>query len=65
MGTKFFLKSANIRELYAVTLPHELIHQCDYDLFGESEFVHAHGKNWCMIMARYGLPAKRFHSMKV
>lgn len=63
-GPDFLLHSETFTTLmYRVIMPHELIHQADYNLHGESEFVHGHGKNWTRLMVEYGLPANRFHPM--
>ena len=48
-----------------VILPHELVHQADYNLFGESEFKHGHGLNWIKIMQDVGLAPNRYHSLKI
>lgn len=63
-GTDFLLHSETFTTLmFRVIMPHELIHQADYVLHGESEFVHGHGAEWCGMMVQYGLPANRFHPM--
>jgi hypothetical protein len=63
-GTDFLLHSqAYTTLMFRVIVPHELIHQADYNLHGESEFVHGHGVNWCRLMLEYGLPPKRYHPM--
>jgi predicted SprT family Zn-dependent metalloprotease len=48
-----------------VILPHELIHQADYDLFGQSEKKCGHGKNWSMLMVQYGLEPDKYHTMQI
>jgi predicted SprT family Zn-dependent metalloprotease len=48
-----------------VILPHELIHQADFDLFGDSDKKCGHGKNWCNLMLQYGLEADSHHSMNI
>jgi len=63
IGTKFLLKYP--KEILRVTLPHELAHQADFDLYGESEWKHGHGKTWCAIMKKFGLPPDRYHEMKL
>jgi len=63
LGNKFFAN--NYATMFAVILPHELAHQADYNLFGESEKICGHGKKWCEIMVRYGLPANIYHSMEL
>ena len=63
-GPDFLLHSTEYTQLmFKVIIPHELIHQADYNLYGESEFVHGHGKNWTRLMLQYGLPADRYHPM--
>jgi predicted SprT family Zn-dependent metalloprotease len=49
----------------AVILPHEIIHQADYNLYGESEKICGHGENWQKLMVEYGLPANKYHSMEI
>ncbi len=40
-------------------LPHELLHQADYDLNGDSNLKCGHGTAWSQMMAEYGLyPSK-------
>lgn len=64
LGWKFFQYSKAYRDImYFEILPHELIHQIDYDLFGDSEKNCGHGKNWQMLMLQYGLEPKKYHSM--
>lgn len=48
-----------------VILPHEIIHQADYNLFGESELKCGHGVNWQNIMLQYGLDADPYHTMEI
>jgi predicted SprT family Zn-dependent metalloprotease len=66
LGYKFF--AANplyYHRMMNVILPHEIIHQADYNLFGESEKKCGHGKSWCEIMLKYGLPAEPHHNMDI
>ena len=63
LGNKFFTN--NNATMFAVILPHELAHQADWDLFGESEKKCGHGKKWAEIMVNYGLAAKKYHSMEL
>ena len=63
LGNKFFAN--NNATMFAVILPHELAHQADWDLFGESEKSCGHGKKWVEIMVNYGLPANKYHSMEL
>jgi predicted SprT family Zn-dependent metalloprotease len=66
LGTKFFNHSIQYRDIMTeVILPHEIIHQVDYNLFGESEAKCGHGKKWCEIMINYGLPAEKYHNMEI
>jgi predicted SprT family Zn-dependent metalloprotease len=66
LGTKFLTHSVEYRDIMTdVILPHEIIHQVDYNLFGESEAKCGHGKNWKMIMQQYGLEANPYHSMEI
>ena len=63
LGNKFFAN--NNFEMFTVILPHELAHQADYYLFGESEKKCGHGRKWREIMVNYGLEAKIYHSMEL
>ena len=64
LGYKFFKSNKeNYTYMMNVILPHEIIHQADFDLFGESEKKCGHGEKWCEIMVKYGLDANPFHSM--
>lgn len=66
LGYKFFLHSAEYRkQMFTVILPHEIIHQADFDLFGQSEKICGHGENWQKIMIQYGLEPNKFHSMEI
>jgi len=66
LGFKFFLANPDYyNQMITVILPHEIIHQADYNLFGESEKKCGHGKNWRAIMIAYGLPPHEFHSMEI
>jgi predicted SprT family Zn-dependent metalloprotease len=66
LGTKFFLHSAEYRNnMINIILPHEIIHQVDYNLFGDSEAKCGHGKNWNKIMLEYGLPPNPYHNMEI
>ena len=63
LAAKFMAKfpKTMLREI----LPHEIIHQADYDLFGESDKKCGHGANWQMLMLQYGLEPKKYHSMEL
>ena len=66
LGTKFLEHSIEYREIMTeVILPHEIIHQVDYNLFGESEAKCGHGHNWKLIMENYGLNPDPYHSMEI
>ena len=66
LGYKFFLHSSEYRkQMFSIILPHELIHQADFDLFGKSEKICGHGKNWQNLMVQYGLNADKYHSMEI
>ncbi len=66
LGYKFFIASHDYyAEMIDIILPHEIIHQADFNLFGESEKKCGHGKKWCEIMVKYGLEPNRFHSMEI
>ena len=66
LGYKFFLHSAEYRkQMFTVILPHEIIHQADFDLFGESEKICGHGKKWHEIMVNYGLKPDKYHTMEI
>jgi predicted SprT family Zn-dependent metalloprotease len=66
LGYKFFkAKPEYFNTMIDVILPHEIIHQADYNLFGESEKICGHGENWQKIMLEYGLPANPFHKMEI
>jgi predicted SprT family Zn-dependent metalloprotease len=66
VGYKFFEHSREYGIIMLATiLPHELIHQADFDLYGESEKNCGHGKNWRKLMLEYGLPDNPFHSMEI
>jgi predicted SprT family Zn-dependent metalloprotease len=51
--------------MFAQILPHEIIHQADFDLFGESEKNCGHGKNWVSLMLQYGLKPDFYHTMEI
>lgn len=61
LATKFFAR--NSVEMFSVILPHEIAHQADYNIFGQSEKKCGHGKNWAKIMVELGLPANKYHSL--
>lgn len=66
LGYKFFAYSPDYANNMAkIILPHEIIHQADYNLFGLSEAKCGHGKKWCEIMINYGLSPDKYHSMEI
>ena len=66
LGYKFFAYSPDYaNNMIKVILPHELIHQADYNLFGLSEAKCGHGNNWKMLMLQYGLSPDIYHSMEI
>lgn len=66
LGYKFFLHSNNYqKQMFEIILPHEIIHQADFNLFGLSEKNCGHGKKWREIMVQYGLEPNPYHSMEV
>ena len=66
LGYKFFIHSrAYYNNMLSVILPHEIIHQADYNLFGLSEAKCGHGKKWHEIMINYGLEPDPFHTMEI
>ncbi len=66
LGYKFFKHSKKYANyMIDVILPHEIIHQADYNLFGESEKICGHGEKWCEIMVNYGLEPNPFHTMDI
>lgn len=50
----------NQEEYLTEIIPHEIIHQVDFDLTGNC----GHGPTWKEIMRDYGLPPNRFHTLK-
>ena len=66
LGYKFFIHSRSYySNMITVILPHEIIHQADYNLFGLSEAKCGHGKKWHEIMINYGLEPNPFHTMEI
>ena len=66
LGYKFFAYSPDYaNNMLKVILPHEIIHQADYNLFGLSEAKCGHGNNWKMLMLQYGLSPNIYHSMEI
>ncbi len=66
LGYKFFAYSPDYANNMAkIILPHEIIHQADYNLFGLSEAKCGHGNNWKMLMLQYGLSPDIHHSMEI
>lgn len=66
LASKFFLaKTEYYNHMLNVILPHEIIHQADFNLFGDSEKKCGHGKNWVKIMVEYGLAPEIYHNMEI
>jgi predicted SprT family Zn-dependent metalloprotease len=63
IGAKFMPKHKSA--MLSIILPHELAHQIDFNLFGASEKKCGHGKSWCKVMVKIGLPATRYHSLEI
>lgn len=64
ISTKFYVAGFAGR-MNNVILPHEIIHQADFDLFGASDKRCGHGANWCMLMLQFGLEPEKYHTMNV
>jgi predicted SprT family Zn-dependent metalloprotease len=66
LGFKFFTHSkAYSDNMFDIILPHEIIHQADYNLFGLSEKNCGHGVQWQKIMVQYGLEPNPHHTMEI
>ena len=65
LGTKFFQTKKNFVTMIDEILPHEIIHQADFNLFGDSEKICGHGEKWREIMVNYGLAPEKYHSMEI
>ena len=66
LGFKFFTYSLKYRDIMTdIILPHEIIHQADYNLFGLSEAKCGHGQKWQEIMINYGLSPDKYHNMEI
>jgi predicted SprT family Zn-dependent metalloprotease len=66
LGYKFFTNGKKYaHNMIDVILPHEIIHQADYNLFGDSEKICGHGEKWCEMMVQYGLKPEPFHTMEI
>jgi predicted SprT family Zn-dependent metalloprotease len=66
LGYLFFTYSPDYaKTMTNIILPHEIIHQADYNLFGLSEAKCGHGKKWHEIMINYGLSPDVYHYMRV
>jgi predicted SprT family Zn-dependent metalloprotease len=63
LAAKFFVK--NKAEMLRTILVHEIAHQIDFNLYGESELKCGHGKMWVKTMVELGLPANKFHSLEL
>jgi predicted SprT family Zn-dependent metalloprotease len=65
LANKFLQHPQNRVKMLQVILPHELIHQADFDLYGFSEKNCGHGKRWAQLMIDYGLDPEPHHTMRV
>ena len=65
LGGKFILDKRYKANMLAVILPHELAHQIDFNLFGESELKCGHGEKWREVMLKLGLAPNKHHSMEL
>ena len=65
LGYKFFQEKTTRNTMIDTILPHEIIHQADYNLFGDSDKNCGHGVIWCEIMVNYGLDADPYHTMEI
>lgn len=63
LGGKFFAN--NKKQMLEVTLPHELAHQIDYNLYGWKSREKHHRKSWCEIMVLIGLAPDIYHTMEL
>ena len=63
IAAKFMPK--NRVAMLQVIIPHELAHQIDFNLYGESEKKCGHGKNWINVMVKLGLEPNRYHSLEI
>jgi predicted SprT family Zn-dependent metalloprotease len=62
----FLLHSAETRvHMVKQVIPHELAHAADWQLYGESEVKHGHGRRWAEIMRVLGCAPERFHHMRL
>ena len=66
LSYKFFVAKTQYRDyMLDVILPHEVAHQADWFLYGESEKTCGHGVHWCEIMVQLGLEPNPFHNMEI
>jgi predicted SprT family Zn-dependent metalloprotease len=65
LGYKFFQNRKYAQYMIDVILPHEIIHQAAFNLFGDSELKCGHGISWQKIMLEYGLEANPYHTMEI
>ena len=66
LGSKFFSFSRSTRlTMLTVILPHEIIHQADFNLYGLCPEKCGHGENWAKLMVEYGLAANKYHTMEI
>jgi predicted SprT family Zn-dependent metalloprotease len=62
MANKLMVR--NSTEMLAVILPHEIAHQIDWNLNGDTENKW-HRESWKIIMIKIGQPPLRCHDLKV
>jgi predicted SprT family Zn-dependent metalloprotease len=63
LANKFFQR--NHAAMMLEILPHEIAHQADYNIFGDSEKSCGHGQHWAEIMVQLGLTANKYHSLEI
>jgi hypothetical protein len=63
IGTKFLM--AHYDQVMAETVPHEIAHQIDYNLYGIPAGNRWHGKTWQNIMLQLGVKPDTYHDMVV
>ena len=63
LARKFYVKFPE--QILTVTLPHELAHQIDYNIYGWSKGDRHHRQTWKNIMIKIGLPANIYHDMRL
>jgi predicted SprT family Zn-dependent metalloprotease len=61
LAKKFYVKYPD--RMLTVTLPHELAHQIDFNLYGWTKGERHHRQTWKNIMVKIGLPPDIYHDM--